>query len=320
MVIVINMKAFTPENNQLTFEDSLALVQDRIAKMVYNQLNILAPKVNLTYNNLTQNYVINSFYRNSSKPNQGTCSELREGLFQELIQDRDELYPEFKTIIRCDGKDGENGYFNKPQSIHCFLLVSREENILFKGDNLIVNKGDEIEFFVDGLDQFYLIDPSFGKIIPFADSGYTIDKIHGEKVVISQSNYLSLPNRAAVPLTFDKDKKLWLLYNGGNKEGLCLAQNGNEINGFGGIAKYPLASKKIEYRFIGDNIMLSVLKSLRAKVASQIIDNRTEGQKISDVIDLISKDTEGGFAKFSESNPELHASLMGFLNQQSLKI
>jgi hypothetical protein len=65
----------------ISFQESLGTIQKRLEKIVYGQLNILAPKTQFTFNQSTGDYQISNFYRYSNYANQGSCGELRDSIF-----------------------------------------------------------------------------------------------------------------------------------------------------------------------------------------------------------------------------------------------
>jgi hypothetical protein len=179
-----------------------------------------------------------------------------------MLNKRESLYPEFKSILRCDGKDGENGYFNDESAIHCFLVVSPIANIMD-------GKSTLAEILVHSQD-LYLVDPSFGIVQPFPDSGYTIDTIYNEgATILNDDKNLTLEPNDFVPLVVDKNKKLWFLYNAGLEMGLCITKGKIEPNDFDTKNGYTLRGDHIDKVFQNDKLMTHMVNVLRRKVESQ---------------------------------------------------
>ena len=57
-----------------------------------------------------------------------------------------------------------------------------------------------------------VVDPSFGKIVLFADSGYKVKKLFNQGCSVDYSDDLLLPHKIGVPLGFDSRDDIVYLY------------------------------------------------------------------------------------------------------------
>ncbi len=256
------------ESQPTTFEETLVHLEKRLKRIRYNQLNFLNSKGKITYNEVDGTYLLSNFYRNSAYPNQGSCGELRSSMFGEIQKNRDTIYREFGTILKCIGMDGGRngilGEFSGEGSVHNFLIVAKE-NLNFP-KNASTRK---IELFNNFYDYFYVIDPSFGRVISFQESGYTIKLIMGENVATKLSDNQILYNYESVPINTDKNGKIWCLANH-NKEIYLTSSKPNEPLSRAGI---KLNNPEILSFFPNDPIMLHMIKILQKKVAEQTVIN-----------------------------------------------
>ncbi len=215
-----------PIEKPSSFFETLEFLKTRIKRIIYNQLNFLAPKCQIEYNPKEEVYHFTNFYKNPAYPNQGSCGELEAALFEEMTKKRQTTYSHFGTILRAYGQDGgRNGVvgFCGEGDNHCFILVSSKKDLIDKNTNYYGTTNHLA--FQKLIENCFVVDPSFGRIISLKESSYTVDGCSGENVKIERTKNLILGKHCSVPLFLSKNgENLWGLWNGGNEYGLCLTK------------------------------------------------------------------------------------------------
>jgi hypothetical protein len=212
----------------LSFSESLEYTQDLLAKTVYGQQNILKPESVFYEDPRNELFKITNFYRNSGKLDQGTCSELSEALFKNIQSSREVSFSKVGTVLRCSGKDGGRngvkGYFSAPGASHQFLIYSPEKNIVDSSKVVDTDsiKNNDISRL---LSNSYVVDPSFKIIKPYEDSGYLVDRIKGELVVVPEvKDIVFFKDLDKYPVFQSEDGTIWCLSYLGQQLGLCLCK------------------------------------------------------------------------------------------------
>jgi hypothetical protein len=153
----------------------------------YGQFNVLDNGMQITYNRIARQIKLDPFYRHAERPTQGSCSELMVSAYLDIK----ERFPD-AHVTRVVGT--EPRFFNG-SSTHCFLFVS--EGDLMDGRKYTQNPTD-IEDVVS--QDPLIVDPSFNKVGPLSDSGYTVINLRNEG---HKSNYFDsviLNQGSGVPL------------------------------------------------------------------------------------------------------------------------
>jgi hypothetical protein len=253
----------------LTFSESLQHTQDLLAKTIYGQQNILKPESVFYEDPRNELFKITNFYRNSGKLDQGTCSELSEALFKKIQSSRESLFSQVGTVLRCSGKDGGRngvkGYFSTPGASHQFLIYSPEKNIVDSSkviDPDSINSQDISRL----LSNSYVVDPSFKIIKPYEDSGYLVDGIKGELVVVPEvKDIVFFKDLDKYPIFQAEDGTIWCLSYLGSNLGLCLCKRDTD-----GMTWVPYVLKFEDPEIGGfmakSKIMYWNVKELRKKV------------------------------------------------------
>ena len=204
-----------------------------ISQFEYNQLNLLEnpTPIRIKINPNSKQAYFEQFYRHDKKPKQGTCSELMNTAFLEL---RDELY--FYTIIRASGQ--ESDFFKWDTSNHCFLLIYNSDPM--KGESYTENQ----EEIMSALSKNpLLVDPSFKRVIPYNESGYTIRKMMNHDCNVSYSNDLILGEGQFVPLgTISNGGILYLTLNFGFESSIGVGVQ---------FPKSPIFTYSLDHFFLG---------------------------------------------------------------------
>jgi hypothetical protein len=254
-----------PEKEPGSFAETIDFLKERMKRIRYNQLNFLSPKGEITYNSIDGSYLLTNFYRNPSYLNAGSCLELSNALFKEINKNRHTTYKHIKILLRCvgwdGGRNGVNGYFANEGSAHNFLLVSEKSNVNIDG-SLEISAGQYDSSF---LDEFIVVDPSFGLVKDYESSGYTVHKIHGENVQISVSKSVILQKYQDVPLCYSSNGDLWSIFNSGGEYGLTLITSANETQCYSIIEPSPELIKYCK----NDPILSHAIKKLQNKIKTQ---------------------------------------------------
>jgi hypothetical protein len=208
-----------------SFTKTLEFIKIRMEKIKYNQLNFLSSKCQIEYDYTSEIYTFNNFYKNPTYPNQGSCGELEAALFAEIIKNRTTTYKHFGTVLRCygqdGGKNGKVGFFSHLGANHSFILVSPKQDLVDK-NAIYQNVGDNYAF-QKMVENYYVVDPSFGRIENLKKSGYIVNGCSRENIKIQKPKNCILKKDEGVPLFLSKNgENLWNLFNGGNEYGLIL--------------------------------------------------------------------------------------------------
>ncbi|MEK6918886.1 MAG: hypothetical protein AABW73_02495 [Nanoarchaeota archaeon] len=153
---------------------------DLVASYEYGQFNILHNGIKATSNRQTGQVKFYPFYNRGHTSTVGSCGELMNAAYKEIRR----TYPNLH-VIRTTGTEPE--FFPGDNDTHCFLLVSNH--------NLMgPNHFSEHRSIIDSVTSSnpLVVDPSFKRVIPLADSGYGVKRIFNQTCRVGYSTDLLL--------------------------------------------------------------------------------------------------------------------------------
>jgi len=166
-------------------------LNDLISKYEYGQFNILDNGMNITYNPEMKQVEFEPFYHFDPHSTKGSCSELMNAAYVEIR----ERFPEYH-VTRVIGNDPD--FFTDKKAMHCFLFVSEEDLMnkqLYTEDFSTIRKAISKKPLI--------VDPSFHKVVPYADSGYRVQRLFNTGCDISYSHNAVFDNYCGAPLGID---------------------------------------------------------------------------------------------------------------------
>lgn len=167
-----------------------------IAGYEYGQFNILDNGLTIKYNPVCKKVKFDPFYRHGFNPTKGSCVELMNTAYTAIRK----KFPQYH-VMRASGKDA--GFFKMKGATHHFLL-------LFDSDPLPgcyqITHQNQIKKVIS--DNPLLVDPSFGYVIPYANSRYTVKELVNQGCEVPYSNTAVLEDAEAIPLGIDSTGSL----------------------------------------------------------------------------------------------------------------
>lgn len=217
----------------------------------YNQFNIIkSDDINVNYNPKSRTVEIESFYEHDVISKSGTCSELMNSTYIE-IKDK---YPELH-VTRVTGNEPsfykQTLFSKKPSNSHCYLLLSEQD--LMDGKYY---SDEKKEIKTIKKNNPLIFDPSFQKILPLAESKYSLERLMNEGCNVAYSNNLILKHDEGTPIAISSSGEMVYLManlNTPNVIEIGLQKKGSNVK------QYNLDSSILLEKLSNDDEILKVI-------------------------------------------------------------
>lgn len=163
-------------------------LSDLIAQYEYGQFNILDNGMQISFDPITRQVKFDPFYHHDVRQTRGSCAELMNTAYLDIRERHPKVH-----VTRVEGNDPD--FFIRPRDKHCFLFVSDED--LMDGQPY-THEPKDIEQVVS--QNPLIVDPSFQRVVPLSDSGYSVQKLRNQGCKITYSNTRVLNHNQGVPL------------------------------------------------------------------------------------------------------------------------
>jgi hypothetical protein len=214
-------------------------LQELIAPYQYGQFNLLEDEMQITVNSRTKQVKLAPFYRYDTSLNFGSCGELMNSAYRAIRRELPYLH-----VTRVIGNDPS--FFRKSLDTHCFLFVSEQD--LLRG-NLFTEDKKEIEFAISK--NPLIVDPSFQRVVPFSESGYSVQNLINQGCPVEYSQETILKDKGAVPLCKDSSDRIFYLgvnFNSENLINFFIQESGGDLRPYPVNSPCPEENVK---RFLG---------------------------------------------------------------------
>lgn len=162
----------------VALETALEEIRVLLQAYSYNQYNLLESSLSILCNPNQGALLIDGFYRYGEFSTEGNCQELAVTAWRDILA----LYPHLSLRLVMGN---EPRFFSNPNSSrHWFLILDAPNG------------------------ESYVVDPTFGKVVPYAGSGYWIRDSYRIGDGLDLSNQRLLPHGHATPLGLTAEGKL----------------------------------------------------------------------------------------------------------------
>jgi hypothetical protein len=256
-----------------TFAVLMQILNLHITDYTYGQYSIGDKNCTIFYSELTDDFLLKNAL-SYDKPDTGTCLELSLSLYQHIMQYRTGMYENIGAVVFCKGYQLNGFHFGKTSTSidinHNFLLVSPKFNLAFKYGKYTFSESENLLSHPELQDSF-IIDPSFKRVIPFKNGEYYITELSGEDIANEVPRDVVLDQHLKIPLFFDNQKNLWYLTNAKEKRGLAICHKSKGFGKQGWRAILIDNVKTWKKEFAGQNRILDLLASIGKKNANATI-------------------------------------------------